>query len=97
MAKKTFRYDASLSYTMSVLWSFVRRQKIYFWGILIFTFLIELVVFTDKFIYKYLVDNATEFAKESITAQAFAKVILFGALLYFALKFFQAIFHDLSL
>jgi ATP-binding cassette, subfamily B, heavy metal transporter len=102
MAKKTFRYDASLSYTMQVLWSFIRKQKIYFWGVLIFTLLIELVVFADKFIYKYLVDRATDFSKNLIAPQLFAKMIFWLALSYLALKVFQSLFwfyrvHNLNL
>ncbi len=80
-----------ISYILSTLWSFVSVHKKYFFGVIFFTFITEMVSFTDNFVFKYLVDKATLFAQNSISESVFANIIFYTVLFYFGLRFIDSL------
>ena len=73
--------EMDLKYNLKVLWSFLKKYKAIFFGIIILLFLSEIVSFFDNFVFKYLVDKATLFSKDQLAAELFSKIILFSVLI----------------
>ena len=99
VSKKEGKYTKGIdtSYNLKVLWSFLKKNKFFVYGLIVLTFLIEVASFFDNFVFKYLVDKATLFSTDQISAELFGKVILFAVLIYLAVKILDATFWAIKI
>ncbi len=84
--------NIDMKYNLKVLWSFLRKYKLIFFGTIGFIFMNEVVTFFDNFIFKYLVDKATLFTNEQIAAELFAKIVLITIIIFLGLRLVGALF-----
>ena len=89
MNSNTQRIDTK--YNLKTLWSFVRKYKKLFYGLIIMTLLVEIIVFIDNFIFKYLIDKGTLFVQSEITRDDFVSFIILMVSLFMGLKVFEGI------
>ncbi|MBT4936079.1 ABC transporter ATP-binding protein [Candidatus Woesearchaeota archaeon] len=90
--KKEWIREIDMKYNVKVLWSFIKKYKLWAYSIVFVTFCIELVVFLDNFIFKYLIDKGTAFNAGDLSAELFGKIILFTVLIYFGAHFLESVF-----
>jgi len=90
--QKEWIQEIDLKYNVKVLWSFLRKYKFWAYGLILITLCIEIIVFFDNFIFKFLIDKSTSFSSGDISAVLFSKIILITVLVYFAIHFFESVF-----
>ncbi|MBU1111451.1 MAG: ABC transporter ATP-binding protein [archaeon] len=89
--------EVDLKYDLKVLWGFLSKYKLFFWGMIFLAFIREAGAMADNFIFKYLVDKAELFTQDAITAEIFAKVILLSVLVFIALKIITSVLWYISI
>jgi ATP-binding cassette, subfamily B, heavy metal transporter len=86
------RYEQiDLKYNIKKLWSFLRKYKLLFFGLIFLIFLKEFISFLDNFIFKYLIDKGGQFLDQLITVDIFKKIILFSVLAYFGISMINTV------
>lgn len=97
----------SFKYNISEYWSLLRRYKKLLFGTLLLSLLVEILLIADKFLFKIIIDDGTEFIEGSLSAEIFVQtlivigVIFVGILLirpiikYFSICFLQVLEGDL--
>ncbi len=81
----------NLKYNLKTFWRFISQSKLLVYGTIILSFIGEAITFFDNFVFKYLVDKATLFSQDKITAAVFAQIILYSVLVYLAVRFLGAV------
>ncbi|MFH0701347.1 MAG: ABC transporter ATP-binding protein [Candidatus Woesearchaeota archaeon] len=89
--RRCSKQKVDLKYTLKVFWSFVRKYRWLFYGIIFMMFLNELVHFFDNFLFKYLIDKATLFNKGQIDITTFSSVVLIALGVYLGVKLVGAV------
>jgi len=60
--KKKYKKKINTKYNLSVYWSFLKKYKAQTIFTLFITFIISLIYVVEKFLFKVIIDNGTEFA-----------------------------------
>ncbi|PIZ51923.1 hypothetical protein COY27_02010 [Candidatus Woesearchaeota archaeon CG_4_10_14_0_2_um_filter_33_13] len=82
--------EIDLRYNLKVLWSFLRKYKLVFIGIISLIIFSELAGFFDNFLFKYLVDKGTLMINQDITIESFGKIIFYSVLVYLGVRLLLA-------
>src|SRR6056297_3119112 len=78
-------------------WKIVsKHKKIYFFMILT-VILVELLLVSDKYLYKWLIDSAEKFVSETLVQSEFLKIISLIALIYIGIVVLRSSFQWLSM
>ncbi|MDD5529425.1 MAG: ABC transporter ATP-binding protein [bacterium] len=76
-------------YNFKLYWSFVKKQKLLFASILVLTLLIESASLVDKFLFKALIDNGTEFLAHTLDLPGFTQTLILIAICYIGITLFK--------
>lgn len=75
--KKNEKREISFRRNLSLYWSFLKKYKWLFFGILVATAIAQASHTADKFLFKRLIDDGAEFAAGTMGLAAFTEVIVF--------------------
>lgn len=82
--KKKYKKKIDTKYNLSVYWSFLKKYKAQTIFTLFITFIISVIYIIEKFLFKVVIDNGTEFANGGITSQAYISILLIVAGVFFS-------------
>ncbi|MBU1622175.1 MAG: ABC transporter ATP-binding protein/permease, partial [Nanoarchaeota archaeon] len=80
------RYDVSHKYNLKVMWSYLRSSKGVMLAIVLLLLAIEIISFTDNFVFKFLIDKATEFNLGEVSKEQFLQFVMLLLGVYFVLR-----------
>lgn len=93
MAKKKIDYKKNLK----TYWNFIKQQKFMFTITVVTIILANILNLGDKLIFKYLIDNATEFSSNLISLEFFMSTILTLGVVYLGIVITRSILSYISL
>ncbi|HUS50967.1 MAG TPA: ABC transporter ATP-binding protein, partial [Candidatus Paceibacterota bacterium] len=97
MVTKNKKNKLDIKYNLSVYFNFLKNYKFLF-GIIIFVgLLLEASRVIDKFLFKVIIDNGTEFAAGTLAKQPFIQILLIVLVVFFGAIIFKFIFNWLHL
>jgi ATP-binding cassette, subfamily B, heavy metal transporter len=70
------KYEVNTKYNLKTLWSYLRKYKWLVFVIILIALALELTSFFDNFIFKFLVDKATEYSSGTVTMDGFISYLL---------------------
>jgi len=78
-------------------WDFLKKYKPLFFVTLFFTFLVEGFLLVDKFLFKIVIDNGTEFVNGSLAQEIFIKTLIIVAIIFIGILIVRTISKWLSM
>ena len=88
------KYEVNHKYNIKILWSYLRQSKKMLFWIVLLLLGIELLSFTDNFVFKFLIDKATELGLGELAKEQFLEFMFILLVIYFVLRgVFSPIFH----
>ncbi len=82
--KKKYKKEIDTKYNLSVYWSFLKKYKTQTIFTLFITFIIAVTYVVEKFLFKVVIDNGTEFANGIMTSQAYINILLIVVGVFFS-------------
>ena len=79
MAKNRDKEKISFKYNFSEYWGFLKKYKLLFGVILFLILLTEGLLIIDKFLFKIIIDNGTEFVNGNLAQEIFIKTLIIVA------------------
>jgi len=79
-------YNVNTKYNLKIVWRYLKQDKWIISTLLLLVLALELISFSDEFLFKYLVDEATLYQAGKITADLFLSYVLKLMILYLFLK-----------
>jgi len=88
MVEKKDKYNRKVNYrhVLSEYWNFLKNYKGRITIMMIFVILYQTLGLLDKLIFKFIVDEGTEFSSGTITSQMFLDILLFLLAIYISLE-----------
>tara|TARA_Y100000310_G_scaffold79380_1_gene76102 strand:- start:86 stop:1912 length:1827 start_codon:yes stop_codon:yes gene_type:complete len=80
------KYEVSHKYNLKILWSYLRQSKKLIFWIILLMLAVEVISFADNFIFKFLVDKATEFGVGDLAKEQFLNFMFMIIGIYFFLR-----------
>lgn len=80
------KYEVDTSYNLKVLWSYVSRYKLVVFSLIGIVLALELTNFLDNFVFKFLVDKATEFSNGLVGAKEFIQFLVLIVMVFVLVK-----------
>ncbi len=86
MANKEDKKDEKINfrYNLGVYWGFLKKYKGLLIGVMFVALFIEASYIADKFLFKIIVDNGTEYANQALSLDRFSEILLVVALVFVA-------------
>ena len=97
MENKKNKKKISFKYNISEYWDFLKKYKPLFFVTLFFTFLVEGFLLVDKFLFKIVIDNGTEFVNGSLAQEIFIKTLIIVAIIFIGILIVRTISKWLSM
>ncbi len=95
--KPKVKEKIDFKYNLSIYFGLLKKYKAIFIWILIVGLLLEAAKTVDKFLFKIIIDNGTEFVSEIITKNVFVQILIWVAIVYGILIITKTIFKWLHL
>src|SRR3989344_6157125 len=73
-------------YNIKEYWKVLKKYKFLFFGLVILTFIAESTRTVEKFLFKTIIDNGTSFLAGTLLKNAFVKVLIIVAIIYFGTR-----------
>jgi len=83
--KPKFKEKIDFRHNLSVYFGLLGKYKWLFAWILLIGFVLEALRSVDKYLFKIIIDNGTEFLAETVTRNVFAQILIWVALAYIVL------------
>ena len=97
MENKKNKKKISFRYNISEYWSFLKKYKLLFFATLFFTLLVESFLLIDKFLFKIIIDNGTEFVNGSLAQEIFINTLIIVAGVFVGILIVRTISKWLSM
>ena len=78
-------------YNLRVYWEFARNYKLLYLAIFIAILLFEITLISDKFLFKWLVDEGTNFAADKLPRGGFVSTLYMIAAIFFGVTLLRAV------
>lgn len=73
------------SYNLSVYWGFLKKYKLLFLSVLATTLIVEALNVADRYLFKVIIDDGTEFVNGIIAQSAFIQTLIIIAVIFISL------------
>jgi len=91
MEQKKKEQKIEFATNLKLYWELARKYKIYFIAVTIVVLILGIARITDKFLFKYLIDNATNFASNKIGLGQLSQVLMIITVVFVILIFIRVI------
>jgi ATP-binding cassette subfamily B protein len=85
------KYKIDFRYNIRTYWSLLKRHKLICLSLLILALLAEALFVIDKFLFKVIVDDGTEFFANNIPKEAFIQTLLIIALVFISIVIIRTV------
>ncbi len=76
MSKKNNERKINFKYNLSEYWNFLNKYKFLFFFLLFIVLIVEILFVADKFLFKIIIDNGTEFLDGIVSLESFVKILI---------------------
>lgn len=80
------KYEVNTKYNLGIIWKYLMKYKALVIALFFIVILIEIIAFFDNFLFKFLIDKATDFSKGLVTQPEFIKFLLLMITIFFLLR-----------
>jgi ATP-binding cassette subfamily B protein len=91
LKNKKDKKKISFRYNLSVYWSLLRKYKKLLFSLLFVIFLVETLFVADKFLFKIIIDDGTEFLAGNIAHEIFLQTLIIIAIVFALVVFTRTI------
>ena len=90
MEKRKTGKEIDFKYNLRLYWTFLKKYKLLFFGILFVILVLESVRLISSFLFKIIIDKGTEFSAGTITSAALVSILLIVAGVYIGKSIIQS-------
>lgn len=87
----------NFKYNLSVYWSFLKKYKSLFFGLLFLSLIVESLFVADKFLFKIIIDDGTQFLEGTLFKDVFMQTLIILAGVFFVIIIIRSVGKWLSL
>ena len=80
------KYEVDTKYNLKVIWKYLMKYKGVVLTLLLLVTLVEIIAFFDNFLFKFLIDKATDFSKGLVTEADFLSFLILLIVIFFLLR-----------
>ncbi len=81
--KNKIKEKVHTRYNLSVYWSFLKKYKFQALLLLFLTLIVSATYIVEKFLFKVIVDNGTDFSAGILSSQAFVEILMIVVIVFF--------------
>lgn len=96
MEKKDEKKAIDFKYNLKEYFSFVKKYKLLFWTMILASVITEALLVADKFLYKWLIDDAGKYVAGTLAKNLFVHILLMVGIVYFAIVIIRSFSEFLS-
>ena len=85
MANKNNKEKINFKYNLSVYWGFLKKYKQLFFSLLFVTLLVEALLVADKFLFKVIIDDGSEFLAGNLSQGIFIKTLIIIVVIFLSI------------
>ena len=91
--KKEYSNPIDFKYNLKQYWSFVKKYKSTIYMILVFTFIFQIILVGERYLFKLITDGGADYLADTITRDLFITILVVVAIVYLTVLTLHVIFR----